>query len=259
MENEANYIPEIFIYCDRWCERCPFTSQCMHFEMFKKDKITLDDLGLHPEKFWNYVDSTAPSILRSVYEIAEELDYNLRDEILSHVRSTLQTIQNPDEQISANPMIRMTEQYSSQIEIWLGNHQQALTLLQQSSLSDFYPPNANVRIHPAKFLQIIKNYQHQIYVKVLQAIEKLQEQAQLPPGSAIKHAILHESYGMAKVGIVLTDRSIAAWGLLSDFIPEANDSIFQHLILLEKIRTYIMAIFPQVQDFIRPGFDQRTK
>ena len=25
LDGEENFIPSIFNYCDRWCERCPFT------------------------------------------------------------------------------------------------------------------------------------------------------------------------------------------------------------------------------------------
>jgi len=30
--NKEELIPEIFVYCDRWCERCPFTTRCEVFD-----------------------------------------------------------------------------------------------------------------------------------------------------------------------------------------------------------------------------------
>ena len=33
METQDGFILGIFNYCDRWCERCPFTSRCRSFSM----------------------------------------------------------------------------------------------------------------------------------------------------------------------------------------------------------------------------------
>ncbi len=34
--NTENFIPGIYNYCDRWCERCPFTDRCMNYAMEKR-------------------------------------------------------------------------------------------------------------------------------------------------------------------------------------------------------------------------------
>ncbi len=34
--NFENFIPGIYNYCDRWCERCPFTDRCMNYAMEKR-------------------------------------------------------------------------------------------------------------------------------------------------------------------------------------------------------------------------------
>lgn len=219
----------------------------------------MDELPLPYPKFWELIDNTAPRIIKSVYEIAEENDYNLEEELIEYVRETLESLEDPEDDLSTNPMLRLAAGYSSQTEVWLKNHQQRLSEIISADLSDFFSSPDNATIHPKEYLNIIKAYQHKIYVKVLQSVEKLQEQAQQPQPSRMQDTTLLEAYGMAKVNVSLIDRSIAAWGLLSDYIPESNDSIFKHLILLEKLRTYVLAVFPQVKDFIRPGFDQRTK
>ena len=33
---DPKYIPGIYNYCDRWCERCPFTSQCLNCELVER-------------------------------------------------------------------------------------------------------------------------------------------------------------------------------------------------------------------------------
>ena len=33
LANNPQFIPGIFNYCDRWCERCPFTARCLNFAL----------------------------------------------------------------------------------------------------------------------------------------------------------------------------------------------------------------------------------
>lgn len=33
LAENPKFISGIYNYCDRWCERCPFTSRCMNFAL----------------------------------------------------------------------------------------------------------------------------------------------------------------------------------------------------------------------------------
>lgn len=33
MADDPRFIPSIYNYCDRWCERCPFTARCLNYAM----------------------------------------------------------------------------------------------------------------------------------------------------------------------------------------------------------------------------------
>lgn len=41
-------IAGIYNYCDRWCERCPFTARCMNCAMQEEDSIL--DILVHLER-----------------------------------------------------------------------------------------------------------------------------------------------------------------------------------------------------------------
>ena len=43
LEAEERFIPGIFNYCDRWCERCPQTARCRLFAMDQ------ENVREHPE------------------------------------------------------------------------------------------------------------------------------------------------------------------------------------------------------------------
>ena len=49
---QSEFIPEIYQYCDRWCERCPLTARCMNFAL-NRDRF--GEFGLfdaHSLAFW---------------------------------------------------------------------------------------------------------------------------------------------------------------------------------------------------------------
>jgi len=37
LAREKEFIPGIYNYCDRWCERCPQTSHCLNFAMSEEE------------------------------------------------------------------------------------------------------------------------------------------------------------------------------------------------------------------------------
>ena len=64
----------IYNYCDRWCERCPFTARCLVFATEKADGAfddsEIDDLN--NAKFWQKLESTFKQVRQMIMEWAEE-------------------------------------------------------------------------------------------------------------------------------------------------------------------------------------------
>jgi hypothetical protein len=46
------FIPGICNYCDRWCERCLFTSLCMNFARSREYATDPEASDITNEKFW---------------------------------------------------------------------------------------------------------------------------------------------------------------------------------------------------------------
>ena len=44
-------IPSIYNYCDRWCERCPFTSRCANFALGEEYFPNQEDRDINNEHF----------------------------------------------------------------------------------------------------------------------------------------------------------------------------------------------------------------
>ena len=49
---KSTHIPGIYNYCDRWCERCPFTSRCLNFEMSEENFGDLENADITNEVLW---------------------------------------------------------------------------------------------------------------------------------------------------------------------------------------------------------------
>jgi hypothetical protein len=106
----------------------------------------------------------------------------------------------------------------------------------------------------SEFVDVIRWYQHFIYVKLSRAIgsrasEELETDEEL-------RAFPKDSEGSAKIALIAMDRSIAAWsGLRTALGPDDADGILDLLAQLAAIRRETEKLFPGARAFKRPGFD----
>ena len=100
-------------------------------------------------------------------------------------------------------------------------------------------------------VDIIRWYQHFIYVKLLRAITGACEE-----GSEGPDEVPNDSNGSAKVALIAVDRSIAAWGQMQQHFPDRRDDILDILVHLDRLRRKVEIVFPDARAFVRPGFDR---
>ncbi|HET6989713.1 MAG TPA: hypothetical protein VFJ43_00240, partial [Bacteroidia bacterium] len=48
-------IPGIYNYCDRWCERCTFTSRCLNRELSNERERNLENLDVVNAEYWEVI------------------------------------------------------------------------------------------------------------------------------------------------------------------------------------------------------------
>jgi hypothetical protein len=97
-------------------------------------------------------------------------------------------------------------------------------------------------------VEIIRWYQHQIYVKLMRGLD-VDDEDEATPGYP------KDSDGSVKVALIAMDRSIAAWLRLKEFFPDKTDSILTMLVHLDRLRRAAEKEFPNARKFVRPGFD----
>jgi hypothetical protein len=100
-------------------------------------------------------------------------------------------------------------------------------------------------------VEVIRWYQHLIYVKLCRAFSSRVEEE----GTAEQS---RDSDGSAKVTLVSLDASIQAWSILREMFPEKTDTVLEILVHLDRLRRSVQVKFPRARKFKRPGFDDRT-
>ena len=83
-KKDSRFIPGIFNYCDRWCERCAFTQRCRSFAMEAELKAGLsdEDHDARNEGFWDDLATSFGRTSEMIRGMAEEMDVDLSEEAL---------------------------------------------------------------------------------------------------------------------------------------------------------------------------------
>jgi hypothetical protein len=74
---DPKYVKGIYNYCDRWCERCPFTSRCLNCELVERKFGDLEEKDGLNEAFWQRFSEMLHETLELVCETARERGIDL--------------------------------------------------------------------------------------------------------------------------------------------------------------------------------------
>jgi hypothetical protein len=239
-----NYIPGIYNYCDRWCEKCSLNKRCMNFAL--EDEYFPDPMNMNNSALWEKLKEIFEDTIEMLKEISAQ------DGIDIYSPETNKTEQLKKFNLREKESIQSAKKYGTMVNVWFKKSNNLLLKKEEEiDLENSLDlPNMDTEgitmFNDA--VDIIQWYQHFIYVKLSRAIDNELEKNE--PDQPIR-----DSDGSAKISLISIDRSIAAWGILLKNLPESEDDILPILIHLNKLRSNIEQIFPNARKFIRPGFD----
>lgn len=255
-DEDSKYIPGIYNYCDRWCERCEFTSRCMSCTLADEKFGDPDAHDINSEAFWQKIGETLQEALNMLKEMAEEQGIDL-DSIDLEENGKLE--KQLEDKTVISIISHMSKTYITMVDNWLDanvyllegmvyeqNNQSNLKLVQPEPGE---PLKNDVTIEEA--FEVIRWYQFQIHVKLKRAIGSHQREDSLESNGFPK-----DSDGSAKVALLGIDRSISAWNALLNHLPELKEGILPLSIHLSRLRDRVESEFPNARAFIRPGFDE---
>lgn len=218
MEVDEGFILGIYNYCDRWCERCSFTSRCRLFaDGARLDAIAAGDL----KPLLDAPPHTSDVRLTPVW----------LDDILSEIDVTqIAAAPDPPLPLAFAEAVDRAGAYRRGVQQWLDANS-----LESSDPND---PIAT-----------ISWFSSLIAAKVFRALNGLAAfngDREFPPD--------HE--GSCKVALLGIDRSIAAWRDLIAVDRATLAEVGPFVATLEELRAHLESLIPKARAFVRPGFDE---
>jgi hypothetical protein len=253
LAGSKRFLEGIYNYCDRWCERCPFTSRCLNYAMAEDEPEHGATRDVRNQAFWQKVEETLQFTLELLHEFAEEQGIDL-DAIDSE--EAAETARLRDEMASDHGCCRAARSYGEMVDDWfesvrglVGEREAGPGEGAIRGMEGVRPGEAQTALEDA--LEVIRWYQHQIYVKLMRAAR-----GSLDDDLEADEGFQKDSDGSAKVALIGIDRSLAAWGEVRRSLPLFEQETMRLLLHLERLRREVEKAFPAARAFIRPGFDK---
>ena len=259
------FIPGIYDYCDRWCERCEFSHRCAQFAMRSHDRP--DDprtRDIENRKFWETLGSSSlvakPARKPKPGTAKKHAAGTPTIEAAAAHEKRLDRRARTLGQRETNAALT----YSHMVDEWFNNelrlplqHVRNLERRVEKGLTSVASAKGElVRLNDC--VEVIRWYQAFIYVKLCRAFMSLVEEEDERGAAGPVLAVARDSSGSAKVALIAIERSLAAWVAMREMFPEETDSMLEILLHLDRLRRSVKRKFPRAKSFKRPGFDGKA-
>lgn len=241
-----NNIPGIHNYCDRWCERCPFTARC---EVYATEQELSDEAKdpTHPA-FWENLKKNFEDMLDMLNQKMTELGIDAETD------ATDVSPPEPDPAVVAleEAMREEAMQYTTAVDTFF---KQNMDFFEEKSrelaeqVEDGQPVDVEIWRFLQDALEVAQWYQFFIPAKIDRAVGGLSDM------NDFDDPLQSDANGSAKVTMIALDRSLAAWDMVGRRLPEKQDEILELRHHLQRLRTQMTELFPDWRVFHRPGFD----
>ena len=235
---EKRFVPGIYNYCDRWCERCPQTFSCLNFSISEEEFSDPEAQDIRNEAFWNKLSGILGETLELLRESAKK--WGIEFETLGST-DDIENMKAKDMASENHLLCRAANRYSEWVEDWFRGRE---TLFFETAAAT----REGVSLDEA--IEVIRWYQYFIGAKVMRAVRgKIEEEEERGDEFA------SDSDGSAKIALIAIDRSIAAWAVIRHYITDGAKGGIDIIAFLDSLRQAVEKAFPKARSFIRPGFD----
>jgi hypothetical protein len=239
LAGDKRFIPGIYNYCDRWCERCPQTSHCLTFFLSEKEFSDPETQDMRNEAFWRKLSGILGKTLELLTQAAKKWGIDL--ETLNS-KDDIENMKAKDEAAKNHLLSRAAKRYSEMVEDWFTERE--MPLLETAAA-------AREGVDLEEAFEVIRWYQYFISAKVMRAVRgKVEEEEE---GC---DEFEGDSNGSAKIALIAMDRSIAAWGVARYYDTHHEEKALDIIAFLDRLRQAMEKTFPRARSFIRPGFER---
>jgi hypothetical protein len=249
---QENFIPSIFNYCDRWCERCPFTARCAVYAA--NAAMSGDDLDPSSPEFWQHLNHNFKDALAKLEEILSKLDAFEQEPPAPPVKPS----KPPENRLTRAQLelIRgyvssMSEDYGHLVEDFFESNRPYFDEVAEASeeRTGMGEPIDLEQYHLLKnAVETIRAYQFLIYAKIDRAFDGILDDED-------GFEVQSDANGSAKVAMIAILRSIDAWRSFGGHFKAKQIEIEKLLKRLVELKLIVVDTFPERERFHRPGFD----
>lgn len=268
LAGDPRFIPGIYNYCDRWCERCTLAHRCLTraMEMAEnygdgeaaaedpKREAAPEDRDAENALFWEELQASLDEksgsldqeagITASIFDDPETEARIQRRELRKQALAEA----HPVATISRDYMDASAE-FLERLDVRIKQRQQEL----ESADVEFESAEQIVDLEDC--LEVIGWYHTLIHVKLSRALMSAGDEAEETDPEMM--AFPKDSDASAKISLIGIDRSIAAWTRLGNLLgPSPETAAFRiRITQLAQLQAVTEATFPDARAFVRPGFD----
>jgi len=241
LAGEKRFIPGIYNYCDRWCERCPQTSQCLNFAFSEREFSDPETQDIRNEAFWRKLSEIFKETLELLRETGKKWGIDL--DTLDSARDAESGRAN-HEAVENHVICRAAKGYSKMVDDWFKGRE-GLFLETAAFVIE--------GVDAEEAFEVIRWYQYFIAAKVMRAIRGMMGEED---EEERWDEFASDSDGSAKIALIAIDRSIGAWTVISRYNHLYAESVSEIISFLNLLRQAIEETFPRARSFLRPGFDR---
>lgn len=253
LAEDPRFISGIYNYCDRWCERCAFTSNCLLYAMDQEDDTDPEAHDIRNEAFWRKLHNIFEQTKEMILGWAEEQGIDLES---VDVEEAMQQEERRRDEAEAHELSQAAQHYARRVTEWFNAERSLFPASSDEAdtewtLSDQDQASSEQADDIQDAVDVIHWYQYQIAVKIMRGLISSQDEEE--PEAEMDWQ--KDSDGSIKVALIGMDRCIMAWGTLLKHFPDKTESIRPILFHLERLRRKTEQAFPNARKFARPGFD----
>ncbi|MCF8307478.1 MAG: hypothetical protein K9I68_00570 [Bacteroidales bacterium] len=234
--NEENFIPGIYNYCNRWCEKCKFTDRC---RLYADEEA----MGLHDEEQKPGREDLAEQLKNSFNKTFQMIEYIAKDmgvDLEEPDEDMLKKEKEKDTRAKEELLMSKAQSYTKNVSIWFTEN------VDNTCLSEKNGCLSNPEIIEA--FEVINWYHIMISAKIFRAVRGAME-------SEDEHR-MHDANGSAKMVLEGLKESRKAWESIISKLPEFENDGLDFINQLIDIEHGVLKKFPEAPGFIRPGIDE---
>jgi len=254
MAMNPNNIVGIFNYCDRWCERCPFTDRCL---VYQTDLEFPSCMGEEEEQ------ERALQFVATRFALTRELlqwkmaKLNVPEPSDAQLASVDAEAEARERRVAQHSLLQAARAYARLVADWFESEGTGLRR-RVDRLVEELDSGADVdallvEITQVKnALDIIQYDRRLIERKLYRGLDGREWSANHP--DPYEDPVQNDANGSVKVALVSIDRSEIAWRVIAAWMnADATAGLVADL--LAQLRMQVAREFPDARRFRRPGFD----